>query len=317
MKIIDLKKGKEVHNTDAPLCLALGNFDGVHVGHRALISAAVSEGKRAGLKTGVWTFADHPMNSLCAEGIMHLTSDAEKNGIFAESGLDYVIYEDFGAVRDMTPCEFVENILISSLDCRVAVCGFNFRFGCRGAGNADELRGHMSRVGRRAVVLSSVSVNGQVVSSTAIRKYIEDGDMESAAELLGRPYAVNAPVIYGKQLGRTLGLPTINQLFEGGLVRPKRGIYASLCTIDGKSYPAVSNVGSRPTVNSDGDDVNCETHIIGFDGWLYGRSVKVEFCARLRDEVRFDSVAALKDAVERDVAAAEKYFSERKGMLKK
>ncbi len=317
MKIIDLKEGKEVHNTDAPLCLALGNFDGVHRGHRALIKMAVEEGRKNGLKTGIWTFADHPMNTLCASRVSYLTSNREKNEIFAESGLDYVIYEEFSAVRDMAPQEFAKKILVEGLDCRIAVCGFNFRFGRRGLGDAECLQRLMTDMGRRAITLPPVTVNGKAVSSTAIRQLIEEGDTEGAAELLGRPYSVTLPVIYGKQLGRTLGLPTINQRLEGDRVTPKKGVYVSVCHIDGKRLPAVSNIGCRPTVNDNGNDVNCETHIIGYEGSLYGQCVKVSFYSKLRDEVRFCGVEELKKAVENDVLAAEKYFFERKGLLKK
>ena len=309
MKIIDLKNRIEITKCSFPLCLILGNFDGIHLGHLELIKEAVVEGKRLGLKVGVWTFEEHPMNALLGKRNAFLTSTEEKNEIFAENGLDYAIYESFDSVRNYTPEEFVDIILIQMLDCRSAVCGFNFRFGNNRTGTPEMLGKLLGKTGRNVIVADAVCADKGVISSTAIRDAIEAGEIERANGMLGRPYSVNLPVVYGKQLGRTMGIPTINQVFPVDKVKLKNGIYASECLVDGKTFMGVSNVGFRPTVNNDNEDINCETHVIDYDGCLYDKKVKVSFYKRLRDEQKFDGVEELKKAIEKDIIAVREYFS--------
>ena len=316
MKIIDLKNNREISKTEGGLCLLLGNFDGVHRGHTSLVEAALKVGKASGMKTGVWTFADHPANTLLGNGFSCLTDSAEKNRIFGEMGIDYVIYEDFSSVRELLPLQFVKNVLIDRFDCRVAVCGFNFKFGKNGEGTPRILKEAMESVVRKAVIAQPFFVKNTLVSSTEIRNLLEEGKTVEAMELLGRPYSLNVPVEHGKQLGRTLGLPTINQRFPVGRIVPQRGIYACTCEIEGEVFIGVANVGSRPTVNSDKTDVNCETHIINYKGDLYGKSVRVNFYKRMRDEQRFADTDKLKIAVENDVRNALEYFSEIKDLIK-
>ncbi len=310
MRIIDLKKGLRVDRAEGEICLVLGNFDGVHLGHAALIEKAVAEKKIRGTKVAVWTFEEHPMK-LLSGGICTLTENGEKNRIFAEKGVDYAVYEDFCAVKDMTPDEFVENILIGLFDCKTAVCGFNYRFGKNGKGDVNKLTEIMEGFGRMVIAVEPVCKDGEVISSTLVRQCIESGRAEKAAELLGRPYSIELPVVHGKELGRKLGFPTINQVFPADRIIPEKGIYASRCTVNDKLFYGVSNVGTRPTVNGNAGDVNCETHIIGFDGWLYDCKVKVEFCKKLRDEVRFENVELLTAAVKKDIENALSYFSKK------
>ena len=302
MKILDLKNGRILKKINEPLCLFLGNFDGVHVGHAKLVDVALEEGKKLGIKVGAWTFSDHPLNAVkCGKGILTLVDNEEKNRIFSEKNVDYIIYEDFLKVKDYSPEAFISEILIGKFDCRCAVCGFNFKFGKNGEGTPETLKKTMEEFGRYAVIVSPVLRMNKTVSSTEIRSYIENGQLEEAAVMLGRPYSINFPVVHGNQLGRTIGIPTINQRFPENHIRLKNGIYASKCYVGGKEYLGVSNIGSRPTVNSDECDINCETHIIGYDGWLYGKNVKVCFYKRLRDEVCFEDISELKEAVENDI----------------
>ncbi|MBR5323020.1 MAG: bifunctional riboflavin kinase/FAD synthetase [Clostridia bacterium] len=313
MKIIDLKNRIEIKKCSAPLCLILGNFDGIHLGHLKLIKKAVSEGKKLGLKIGVWTFKEHPMNTLSGKKNTFLTSNEEKNEIFAENGLDYAIYEDFDTVRGYTPEQFVEIILTQKLDCRLAVFGFNFRFGRNRTGTPEILSQLFRKSGRTVIVAEAVKTDTGIISSTSIRDAIEKGEIEKANEMLGRTYSINLPVVYGKQLGRTIGIPTINQTIPSDKVKPKNGIYASKCLIDGKAFMGVSNIGFRPTVNNDVCDINCETHIIGYEGCLYEKTVKVSFYKKLRDEQKFDGVEELKKAIEKDILSVREYFSKRQG----
>ena len=291
--------------------MILGNFDGIHLGHLELIKKAISEGKRLGLKVGVWTFEEHPMNSLSGKKNAYLTSTEEKNKIFAENDLDYAIYEDFASVRNYTPEEFVNIVLTQKLDCRSAVCGFNFRFGSNRMGTPEILSNLLKKTGRNVIIADAVYADGSIISSTGIRDAIELGEIEKANRMLGRAYSINLPVVSGKQLGRTIGIPTINQIFPTDKVKLKNGIYASMCCVNGKTFMGVSNVGFRPTVNNNIKDINCETHIIDYDGCLYGEKVNVSFYKRLRDEQKFDGVEKLKEAIEKDILSVREYFSKK------
>jgi len=312
MKIIDLKKMSPTVVRDKPTCLVLGNFDGVHEGHSKLIETAVEEGRKNGYITAAWTFAEHPHAFLNSEKApMYLTTTEEKNDIFAEKGLDCAIYEDFLKVKDMSPLDFIQKVLIDEFDCKTAVCGFNFRFGKKGLGDAELLKKVMEGSGRKVLIVPPVFKMNKIVSSTAVRFLVENGLMEEAAELLGRPYSIKFPVLHGNKLGRTIGIPTINQSFPPNHIIPQKGIYACTCYIEDDIFLGVANVGTRPTVSRGGTAVNCETHIINYNGWLYGKKIRVCFYKKLRDEIKFGSVEELKAAVEKDIGTTLEYFSKK------
>lgn len=287
------------------LTAALGSFDGVHLGHAALIGEAVRNARENGRASAVWTFSDESSSLPGKQGMRSITTMREKLSLFAELGADYALLANFGQVRDLSPEEFVNGILKRDCGVRTVVCGFNFSFGKGGAGKPEALSELMGR--DNCIIVPPVCADGIPVSSSAIRRLIESGDTEEAAKLLGRPFFIDFPVVHGKELGRTIGLPTINQDFPAGHVIPANGIYACLAEIDGRSYAGVSNVGTRPTVDNSGR-INCETHIIGYSGWLYGENIKVSFYKRLRGEQRFPDVASLKAQIERDAKAAVEYF---------
>ncbi len=281
-----------------PCVLALGFFDGVHRGHRQLLEAAICEARSLGVRSGVFTFADNKASPYKSRA--RLGESDERLRLLAESGVDDIYLADFGEVADTSPKDFVNETLQNKLSVRTAVCGFNFRFGKDAAGDADALRALMRRGGGDAIVLPPVFFGEQPISSSAIRTALEDGDIESANAMLGRIFSINFPVLHGKCLGRHLGAPTINQYFPEGFVLPAYGVYHCECLVDGILYPAVTNVGVRPTV-SDAGAVSCETHIIGYRGWLYGKRIRVFFLRRLRPEMKFDSVDALKKQITKDI----------------
>ena len=287
------------------LTAALGSFDGVHLGHAELIGEAVKNARERGRASAVWTFSDESSSLPGKQGMRSITTLGEKLELFAELGADYALLADFGQVRDLSPREFVEGMLKRDCGVRTVVCGFNFSFGKGGAGDPAVLSELMGE--ENCIIVPPVCVDGSPVSSSAIRRLIESGDAEEAAKLLGRPFFIDFPVVHGKELGRTIGLPTINQDFPAGHVIPEKGIYACLVDIGDRSYPGVSNVGTRPTVDNSGR-INCETHIIGYSGWLYGENIKVSFYKRLRGEKKFPDVASLKAQIERDAASALEYF---------
>ena len=292
---------------DRPLSIALGNFDGVHIGHSRLLQCARKKAESIpGCASAVWTFSALAKNN---SDVPFLTTPEEKLFQFAKAGLDYAILENFEDVRHLSPEEFTLHYLLDTLSAAAVVCGFNFRFGKGGKGDASLLSALLSQHHVALTVIDPVTSSEEIVSSTRIRAAVTEGDMETAALLLGRPFAICLPVLYGHQLGRTIGVPTINQGFPEGHIVPRRGIYATVCTVDNRRFAAVTNVGVRPSVPGDGQ-VNCETHILDYSGLLYGRAVRVEFCTRLRDECRFNSLDELRSAIEADIRHTRAYFAD-------
>ena len=303
--------GVERNITDHTSVLALGTFDGVHIAHKRLIDEANSLKNRVGATlVGVWCFSESPAGYFKGVTVPALTLPKQKIRILHESGADFVAIGDFASFCATTADDFISNVLISRFKCIGAVCGFNHRFGHKGAGDMNLLK---ERFGADHVVsVDEIKMFGQTVSSTAIRTSLLEGDPIKAGEMLGRRFALDAPVVHGKQLGRELDFPTANQYFTGNLIVPKHGIYATVCTLEnGEKHIGVSNVGVRPTISDEIDShiANCETYICDFSGDLYGQSLKVEFCAYLREEKRFSSIEELRTAIMADKESALKFFS--------
>ncbi len=208
----------------------------------------------------------------------------------------------------MSPEEFVKNELCTRLSVRAVSAGYNYRFGKGAAGNADTLNALCAECGMQCEISDEVDFLGESVSSSRIRALLKDGDVATANKLLTYPYYLRAEVVHGKELGRNLGLPTVNQIIGSEHAEMARGIYYTKTVIDGISYISVSNLGVRPTVENT-ENVNLETHIIGFDGDLYGKEIKVEFHGKGRGEIRFDSVCTLRDEIMRDVERAKEFFN--------
>ena len=298
IEIYDFVKGSAVDNPAEPLSLALGSFDGVHVGHRALLEAARTAAAECGAVPAVWTFEKSP------SGAPELTPKAEKLRIFAALGMRYAIVCPFEEVKSMPAKEFVSELLIGRLGVRAAVCGFNHRFGRGGAGDAALLERLMRESGGICRIIEPVTYGGAVVSSSRIRTALAEGQVEEAAAMLERPFALCAEVDHGRKLGRRLGFPTVNQRFPRGHALPGLGVYACRCM----GRAAVCNIGTRPTV-TDSDEVICETHIIGYDGDLYGKELRVELLSFLRPEQKFASLEELSAQLERDINAASELFA--------
>ncbi len=306
----------------SPSVIALGNFDGVHLGHRAIISAACEAkmsfdtAARASGSVIAWTFNGRPHSGKAAL----LTTPEYREALLREAGADAVIAADFEAFRDLSPERFVREVLIDIYNCRTAVCGFNYHFGRGGEGDAALLAELMERYGRNTVIVPPVkvnltdektdadgldTVNEVVVSSSLIRAALSDGQPRDAAVMLGRPYSVCLPVEHGRRMGRMMGFPTINQRFPEGMIEPKRGVYVCSCKVAGTTYRGVANIGVRPTVDNTGDGgVTLETHLFGFKGDLYGACVEVGLLHFMRPEVTFNNMDELRDAIARDATAA-------------
>ncbi|MDD4124611.1 MAG: bifunctional riboflavin kinase/FAD synthetase [Eubacteriales bacterium] len=300
MKIITVR--------DLPLegecVVSIGNFDGVHLGHACLLEKAAEIAKAGGMPMVVFTFEDTPKNTRSK----HITRSSDKLRLLEVHGADGVYFEDFETCRNMTPREFIKGILIDRFNAKTVVCGYDYRFGVHRSGDTGVLARILEEYCGNAVVVPPVTVNGIVASSTLIRQYIKDGEINKASELLGRRYSFNLPVVEGRHIGRKIGFPTINQRFPEYQLVPAYGVYACLCEIGGVFYKGVSDIGVKPTV-SDNNEVVCETHILDFDEDMYRRDVRIFLFSKLRDERKFASLDELKQAVANDVRKTRNYFS--------
>jgi len=297
----------------APAVLCLGNFDGVHVAHAALLkqgkamkSSLNASGTEEPVLCGAFCFLCPSGDYFLPRDIRptHLTTLKERILALKELGADLIWLCDFATVQDLPAEDFIE-LLRTKCCCVGAVCGYNHRFG-QGAKGTPELL--IRRFGEdRVLVLPPLKLDGAPISSTRIRACLREGNVEEATRLLGRPYALESRVIHGKALGHTWGFPTANQVFPADRLIPAFGVYAMRCHTPRGIFPGVANVGLRPTVEDPGR-VNCETHIIGFSGDLYDRRIKVEFLKFLRPERKFDSPEALVAAIRHDAETAAALF---------
>lgn len=274
--------------------IALGCFDGIHLGHRAVIEK-LREPANDDLDKAVFSFSDAPSFKKGAELI---ASFEDKCDILSEMGIHELILPSFDSVRDFSPASFFHEILVKKLDARLLVCGENYRFGQYAAGDSALLQKLCAEQGIGCMVVPAVMYGGSMISSSRIRAALGAGDVETAAKMLGRQFSYRLEVIHGRKLGRQLGTPTINQYFPDNFLIPAYGVYASVTEIDGKRYSSVTNIGVKPTVGS--DKPLSETWVIGYNGDLYGRYIRVSLISHMRDECKFSSIEKLKEAIHSD-----------------
>ena len=287
--------------------VALGNFDGLHKGHLAVINAAVME-KHNGLKPCILTFDAHPLMILTGTAPKRIMTKSLCEKTTASLGCETVRIP-FEEVRNMSPEEFFNEILIKKMNAGFVSCGFNYHFGKKGAGTAETLENLCRNAGIGFFRADEVEYEGDVISSTRIRNAIESGDIENANKMLGRYFSYNSEVVHGDGIGKKIiGFPTINQSFPEYHVVPKNGVYASVTDIDGKVYPSMTNIGKRPTVS--GEELRSETCIIGFSGDLYGTFPEVKLIKLIREEKKFPSLEALSAQLKNDSETAEKIYNE-------
>ena len=304
MEVISLREYHRLFSLGDTIT-ALGFFDGMHLGHQALIDYTVSRAKIMGCASAVFTFEED--TTAVKPSALRITDHATRLSLLEARGVEYVILARFQDVRDMTPMTFVTNVLIGLCHTKEAVCGFNYQFGKGRTGDATMLSQYLSMHGASTHIMPpALAPDGVVISSTAIREAIARGDMERVTSYLGTPYTLTAPVQHGRALGRTIGAPTINQVFPPYMAVPKKGVYATTCYVGDRPYVAVTNVGTRPTVG--GHHITCESHLIGFSGSLYGETVKLAFHAFLREETQFASVEELQAQIQKDIRKVETLY---------
>jgi riboflavin kinase/FMN adenylyltransferase len=290
--------------------VTIGAYDGVHLGHRAVIAEVHRRATDRGLATAVVTFDRHPASVVRPESAPRLLTDLEqKLELLAATGVDYCLVVTFDEVRSREPAdEFVREVLVRCLDARIVVVGEDFHFGHKRSGNVSLLRTMGAEHGFEVDGLELVDAAGHPadagrVSSTRIRHALVEGDLAQANALLGRPHEVRGVVARGEKRGRELGFPTANVSVPGDILLPADGIYAGWFERDdGSVHPAAISLGRRPTFYAEAHVSLLEAHLLDFDGDLYDEHVKVRFVAGLRGEVRFASSAALVEQIARDVA---------------
>lgn len=288
--------------------VALGFFDGVHLGHQAVIRAAAEDAAQNGCSTAVFTF-QLPLNSTMKGG--RLQSEVEKHRVMAQLGVEHYMEPPFEDVCGFSPEEFVEKILHRGFKARAVFCGDNFTFGKKAVGNVEMLRELCAPLGIRVQVVPMATYEGQLVSSTRIRAALAGGDIPAVNAMLGRPYRIDFAVRHGKGLGRTLGFPTINQIYPTGFAEPKYGIYITRVKVNGQWYAGATGFGTRPTVNTTGQGATCETFIPDFSGQLYGEEPELEFYEYIAPSRKFDTLEELTACVNDAAAKATAYFAAR------
>ena len=292
--------------------IALGFFDGVHLGHAALLACAKMRAKNLGAAPAVLTFDTHPGGLLTGAKVPLINSLSGRiNLIQRLHGISEVLVLPFDeAFRAMPWADFVE-ALQRDYGAVHVICGHNYYFGYRGEGNPERLLEKCRALGMGADVIEEVSLEGVPVSSSYIRTLLQAGEMERAGRFLGHPHMLLDTVRHGYKLGRTLGAPTVNMEIPPEVVVPSRGVYATRVFLPGsvEGRLAVTNVGLRPTLDRP-ESVTVESYILGFDGDLYDKEIRVEFHRYLRPEIKFDDVTALKEQIQRDVAETRMYFDE-------
>lgn len=295
--------------------LALGNFDGVHLGHRKLLESGLHEAERQQAKFSVLVFEPHPLKVLHPERWLKLlTTSEERLSLFEEIGVDTVYLLPFTRqMADTSPQKFVQTVL-GKIGVVHVVVGFNYSFGAAGRGTSEDLYKFGQEYGFGVSVLQAQSVDGRIISSSSIRKALSQGDIGTARTMLGRAPSLWGKVIEGEQRGRLLGYPTANILPPEDLLIPKRGVYAVWAELEGRKVPGIMNIGMKPTFYTM-YATTVEVHFLNYKANLYGQEIQIRIEERLREERKFNGIEELKAQLERDAALAERVLKERLGVL--
>ena len=292
--------------------IALGNFDGVHLGHQELIRQAVNNARRKtsqGIpeKSAVFTFSNHPKNLIPGgRAVKNIIYKEDKEALIESLGVDY--YFDIQFTEDimtMEPERYVKELLVDKFNAKDVFCGFNYRYGFKAAGDGELLMKLGEKYGFTLNQIPPVMVDGEVVSSTLIRQMIRSGDIDECDRFLGRNYSIGGEVVVGNRFGKSIGFPTSNIMIDETMETPPNGVFITNCVYNGVKYPSITNVGVKPTIGTFAK--NMETHIFNFDKELYGKHILIEFIRMTRPEAKFSSVEELQKQIGRDCEGAKEY----------
>ena len=295
-----------------PCALTIGNFDGVHRGHQAMLTRLKAAALERGLPAAVMTFEPHPREVFTPElAPARLTSLREKIELFKQQGIERLVLVRFSKrFAQLSPQTFIQQVLLTGIKARWILIGDDFKFGAKRAGDLALLREAGTQFGFEVESLSSVRIENERVSSTAVRAALAQGNMQQATRFLGRPYSISGRVVHGDKLGHELGYPTANVQMKHNKP-PLAGIFAvELAGLDGSRLPGVASLGVRPTVKTNGA-ATLEVHVFDFHERIYGAHVRVDFLHKLRDEEKFPDLPSLIAPIARDVVEAKEYFNHR------
>lgn len=279
--------------------IALGNFDGVHLGHKCLIDVLVQNAKKNNILSSVLIFREHTKNVIKGRKQELLSSTSFKYEILESLGVDRVYEMEFNKnIMELSPEAFVLDFLFKHLKIKGIVVGYDYRFGHKAMGNIELLKELCERESVALHIIEAVYEKGEVVSSTRIRRLIREGNLNEANFLLGRPFTIDGCVIKGKGLGRTLGFPTANLGLDNSYVIPKYGVYAGWVIVDSIPYKAAINIGINPTFN---EEEKLEAFLLNYNGNLYGKNVRISLIEYIRPEIKFDDISALVNQMKEDI----------------
>lgn len=281
------------------LCAALGDFDGIHLGHVAVIKTAVFESQT--MTPAVYTFCKNCKNAPI------ITDIETKKRILTSLGIKKIIFEDFEKIKDLSPLSFIRDILYNKNGIRKIVCGSDFRFGKNAEGDVFILKNICDDIGIELIIVELRQEDGKKISSTDIRNLISNGKIESVNSLLGRNYSITGKVLHGKNLGNKKQAPTVNISFTEGALIPAYGVYITRTIINDRIYNSITNIGIRPSVETT-DKPNIETNIFDFNEDIYGEYITVEFLKMIRPEIKFSNTTELFNQIHKDIAYAKEFF---------
>ena len=302
--VIDIFNSK----IERPLALTIGFFDGVHLGHRYLVSELSEIAKKRNFASAVLTFRTHPRQVLHSDYIPSLLTTAdEKIALLKETGVDYVVMTEFTQDLSMLTAQEFMRLLHDKLNVRCLMIGYDHRFGHNRSEKFEDYVRFGKEIGIEVVQSSPLVIDGINVSSSVVRKTISEGDVAKATKLLGREYSLAGTVVKGFQVGRTIGFPTANIAYDDSRMLPKDGVYAARVAVDSHLYDAMLYIGSRPTVNT--GKISVEAYLFDFSDDIYGKKVNVCFMERIRESIKFNSVEDLKKQLEKDEIKAKQLMA--------
>ncbi|AOT68231.1 bifunctional riboflavin kinase/FAD synthetase [Geosporobacter ferrireducens] len=294
-----------------PTGIALGNFDGIHMGHKTLIIKLVEICKQHNIPSVIYTFRNHP-KSLTSNnrGPLKIVSDKQKLQLLRELGIDYTIFIEFDEnQRRLAPEQFIKEILVNRLNMQYAVVGYDYRFGHKAKGDIHLLEDLKDQYGYQLQVIQPVAIENEIISSTVIRQLIQAGEISKANLYLGKPFSITGTVVRGKgRGGKQLGFPTANIETDAPFVLPSPGVYYTKTVLDQRIYNSATNVGYNPTFGD--NPISIETHLIDFDDTIYGKKIEVSFLYRARKEIKFSSKEELIVQMSMDLKRTRVYFGE-------
>lgn len=293
-----------IHN----LSLALGFFDGIHLGHSVVIKNAVDFASKNNIKSGVILFNNHPREFFTGTKIENILTFNDKASILSQMGIDYIFLLDFNIeIAQMTASEYLENVIMHYFKPKAISTGFNHTFGKSGLGDSCLLKDYAKNYAFKYFQIPPITTDNNIISSTTIRNAVKNSNFELAKKLLGYDFFIKSPVIHGRQIGRTINFPTANLIYPENIVQLETGVYLTKVTTNNKSYKGILNYGYRPTIDNTDKIPVPEVHLIDFSGNLYGHIIKVAFIEKIRDEQLFNSLSELKCQISKDYKFAQNY----------